>query len=385
VVASSAIAEISAAALRGNLRAIRRRLPAGTPLCAAVKADAYGHGLGPVLEVFGQEHVERVAVANLIEALEVRRHGWPRPVLVLGSPLSAASEARRVDRARAILEADLHCTVTTLDEARLLSQQAQRLSRRARIEAKVDTGMGRAGAVLDGAVEWIAQAAGLPGVVMEGVYTHFATADEADPSFAHEQLGRFIGLRDALRAAGVRVGRYHAANSAAIFRLPASHLDLVRPGLALYGYWAGPEDERPADLMPAMRVLAELQAVRRLPAGHSVGYGRAFRTVRSSTLGVVPVGYADGYRRGLGNHAVMVLEPARGRPRTPVPVVGRVSMDQTTVDLTDAGDARVGDRVIVIDDDPAAPNSVESLARTLGTIPYEITCGLGRRIPRVPR
>jgi len=183
-----------------------------------------------------------------------------------------------------------------------------------------------------------------------------------------------------------RIGRLppiHAANSAAIFRLPASHLDRVRPGLALYGYWAGPMHERPSDLRPAMRVVSRLIAVRRLPAGHGVGYGRTFVTRRPSTIGVVPIGYADGYRRLLGNDAVMTLDAVRDRPRRTVPVVGRISMDQTTVDLTDAGDVRIGDPIVVIDDDPAATNGVENLAGKLNTIPYEVTCLIGPRVPRV--
>jgi len=188
-----------------------------------------------------------------------------------------------------------------------------------------------------------------------------------------------------LRERGIAVGAFHAANSAACFRLPEAvrNLDFVRPGICLYGYWDGPAGERPADLTPIMRVTSRIAAVRRLPAGHSVGYGRTFRTQRPSIIGVVPVGYADGYRRLLSNEAKMTLPAVRGEPARIVPVVGRISMDQTTVDLTDAGDVRVGDPVVIIDNDPAVPNSVESIARKLGTITYEVTCLIGRRVRRL--
>jgi alanine racemase len=215
------------------------------------------------------------------------------------------------------------------------------------------------------------------------VYTHLATADEADLDFARRQLDTFLATRDRLARAGIAVGAFHVANSAAIFRLPDAHLDRVRPGLAMYGYWCGPAEQRPADLRPCMRVVSNLVAVRKLPAGHGVGYGRTFITPRASVIGLVPIGYADGYRRALSNRAAMTLEAVRGRGQVTVPVVGRVSMDQTTLDLTDAGDVRVGDPVIVIDDAPAAPNSVEALARSLDTIPYEVTCLIGERVARV--
>lgn len=375
--------EIRADALRANIAAVRRRLRPGTPICAAVKASAYGHGISQVLPVLADAGIERVAVANLPEAAEVRELGWSRPVLCLGTVLAAPTERQRIERARVVLDLGLHCTITTLAEARLLSAVAVQAGRSAHLEVKVDTGMGRLGERLDTAEELIATTAALPAVIIEGVYTHFATADDRDLTFTQEQTHRFTALRQALQARGIRVGLYHAANSTALFRCPQAHFDMCRPGLALYGCWAGPEEERPADLTPSMRVVGRIGAIRRLPAGHDVGYGRTFRTARESVMGVVPIGYADGYRRALSNDAVMTLEAARGQPRRVVPVAGRISMDLTTVDVTDAGDVRAGDRIVIIDNDPAAPNSVEALARKLGTIPYEITCLLGPRGPRM--
>lgn len=376
-------AEVAGDAIRANIRAIRRRLPAGTPVCAAVKANAYGHGIEQVLPVLAGVGVERVAVANLQEAIQVRELGWNRPVLCFGGVLAIGNERERLQKARTVLEMGFHCTLTTMEEARLLSAEAVRTGRTAHVEVKIDSGMGRSGVGPKEAEELIVTVAALPGVTLEGAYTHFATADECDLSFTRQQISNFRALQSALRARGVPVRTYHAANSAAIFRHPEAHLGIARPGLAVYGYWGGPDEERPVDLTPALRVVGRLMAVRRLPAGHAVGYGCTFRTWRESAIGLVPIGYADGYRRLLSNEAVMILEAARGQPRRTVPVVGRVSMDQTTVDVTDAGDVRVGDRIVIIDNDPAAPNSVETLARKLDTIPYEITCLLGQRVRRV--
>jgi alanine racemase len=383
VITAPITVEIRADALRANIAAVRRRLPPGTSICAAVKASAYGHGISQVLPVLAEAGVERVAVANLPEAAEVRDLGWSRPVLCLGAALVAQSEHHRLERARAAIDLGLNCTISTLIEARLLSTAAVMAGRIAHIEVKVDTGMGRMGERSDAAEQLIVAAAALPAVTIEGVYTHFATADDADLAFTREQTRRFIDLKAKLQARHIRVGRYHAANSAATFRLPEAHFDMCRPGLALYGCWAGPDEERPSDLTPIMRVVGRLAAVRRLPAGHDIGYGCSFRTTRPSVIGVVPIGYADGYRRSLSNDAVMTLEAARGQQRRTVPVVGRISMDLTTVDVTDAGDVRVGDRIVIIDSHPAAPNSVESLARKLDTIPYEVTCLLGPRGPRM--
>ncbi len=375
-------ADIRLDALRANIAAIRRRVPKGTQLCPAVKADAYGHGLAQILPVLIEAGVERVGVANLLEAMHLRRLGWPRPILCLAPMLADTDERQRRTRAEQAVLAQVSVTIMSAEEARQLSAAAVLLHRPAPIEIKVDTGMGRMGLLPETARELALEVFSLPGLVIDGVYSHLACADEPDLSFAREQLDRLLSLRACLRECGVPVRQYHIANSPGVFRLPESHLDRVRPGLSLYGYWDGPPAERPPDIHPIMRVTSRLTAVRRLPAGHAVGYGRTFITRRESLIGVVPIGYGDGYRRLLGNSGVMTLEPARGRGRTLVPVVGRISMDQTTVDLTDAGDVRVGDSLTIIDDDPTAPHSVEGIALKIGTIPYEITCLIGHRVPR---
>jgi len=376
-------AEISAEAIRQNLSVLRDRIPAGTSLCPVVKADAYGHSLEQVLPVLSSSGIERLAIANLIEGIQLRRLGWCGSILCFAPMLAIDDERERRERAELAIAEKVTLTVMSGQETQELAAAAARRQACARIEIKVDTGMGRMGLAPESAEKLVSEAAGYSGIVIEGVYTHFASADENDLTFTKVQLQRFLEIKARLSRLDMAVGQFHAANSAALFRLLASHLDRVRPGLSLYGYWPGPAAERPGGLRPCMRVVSHLTAVRRLSAGHGIGYGRTFVTSRDSVIGVVPIGYEDGYRRSLSNEASMTLEPVRDRSRYPVPVVGRVSMDQTTVDLTEAGDVRVGDEITVIDNDPAAPNSVESLARQLGTIPYEITCLLGQRVKRV--
>jgi alanine racemase len=284
-----------------------------------------------------------------------------------------------------VIAAELECTVSSHLELKMLGEAGARLNRAARVQIKIDTGMGRLGVLMGKAAEFVWEAVRQPHVQIAGVYTHFATADEPDVGFACEQLGMLLQLREALRAGGCRIGCFHAANSAAIYCVPGCDLDMVRPGLAIYGYWGGHPDGRPKELRPILRVFSRIVSLRRLPSGAGIGYGRTFRTSRESSIGVVPIGYADGYRRSLSNAGVMTLEARRGSPRQAVNVVGRVSMDLVSVDLTGVPDVRVGDSITVLDDAPEAPNSVESIARQLGTIPYEITCAIGPRIERIPQ
>ncbi|MDM8008025.1 MAG: alanine racemase [Phycisphaerae bacterium] len=378
-----ATAYISTAAIRGNVEAVRRRIPPGTPVCVAVKADAYGHGLAQVLPALDHAGVERLAVANLDEANELRALGWTRPVLCLGPIFASPSQHDRSESAAEAVAGGIAVTVISPEEARLLAAAAHQQHRLGHVEIQVDTGMGRCGVRCDRALDVVAQAALLPDIRVDGVYMHFATADEEDLTFARTQLRDFKELIAKIASAGLPVGSFHAANSAAVFRLPESHLDLIRPGLCIYGYWGGPANQRPADLRPILRLVGRLTELRRLPAGASVGYGSTWTAKRDSLIGTVALGYADGYRRLLGNKAVVGSQNAQGGACNPMPVVGRVSMDQINVDLTDAGPVAVGDQLVVIDDDPSAPNSVESLATLTGSIPYEITTLMGRRVRRV--
>lgn len=377
------IAEIRLDAIARNIQAIREHSPPGTPICAAIKAEAYGHGLVQVLPSLQQAGVERAAVATLDEALHLRSLGWHRPILNMGPALDYTTERELARQAAESVAADVAATVATRREAEVFARAATRLHRCARVEIQIDSGMGRTGLLLDEAEQLVADIVACPQLIVEGVYTHFSTADEPDLTFAHQQLELFSAIVERLKTRALPIRGYHAANSAAIFRLAGAHFDRVRPGLAIYGYWGGPDGERPDSLIPSMRVVSRLACIRDMPENHPIGYGRTFITRRPSRIGIVPLGYADGYRRLFSGDAWMTLPPTRGRDRMTVPVVGRVSMDLVTVDLTDAGDVRAGDPVIIVDDNPQSPNSVENLARRLDTIPYEITTLIGQRVRRV--
>lgn len=371
------VAEISPEAIGHNLRVIRQACVANARLCVAMKANAYGHGVEVVAPVLDKAGVEMVAVATIGEAVELRTVGWDRPILCFGPTFAAGSPAERSDRIATVVEYDLTATVVDGYGLKDLDAEARRQQRRINYHVKVDTGMGRMGIAPDTALDLIRRAKDFDNARLEGVYTHLASADEADLEFARLQLGWINNLIERLATIGVTVPLVHAANSSAIFMLNESHYDMVRPGLAVYGCRPSRHMPEEIDLRPALRLISHLVLTKRVPAGHSVGYGRTFITERPSLLGIVPIGYNDGYSRSLSNRGVMGVAGGYA------PVVGRVSMDQTVLDLTDLPSARVGDEVVILDDRRERPNSVESIAEQLGTVPYEVLCLLGNRVRRV--
>jgi alanine racemase len=293
---------------------------------------------------------------------------------VFFSPL-AYTGPRRQEAIEELLRLRVTLTVVSPEELAPISRAACRLAAPAEVHVKVDSGMGRSGVSPEGAGALAEAVRASPALRLTGLYTHFATADQPDGEHLREQLRRF---RQATGAIPGREGLLlHAANSAATLEAPQSHLDMVRCGLAVYGYQPADRPDNPLPLRPALRVWGRLLLAKRLPAGAGVGYGLTVALKRDSTIGLAPVGYADGYFRSLSNRATMRV---RGRD---VPVLGRVSMDQTILDLTDVPGAAAGDAVEVISPDPSAPHSVENLARLAGTIPYEVTCRLGPRARRV--
>lgn len=364
-------AEISVSAVRQNLSLLRRLLRPDTKLCAVVKADCYGHGLETLLDVIS-EAADQLAVATAKEALQLRGMGCKRPILMLFSAGACAGG----DVLGELIAHGVTLTVTALPEVELLAKAARRAGAEADVHVKVDTGMGRSGVMPEGAPALIGQIRREPNVKLTGLYTHLACADEADKASARRQLQCF---ERAIAACGGPAGlTLHAANSAAAIDLPESHLAMIRPGIAVYGYQPSDAMQNVLPFRPAMRLCGRLMQVKNIPAGSRCGYGLTYTFQRPSRTGLVPVGYADGYLRSLSNKATMRIG---GRD---VPVRGRISMDQTIVDLTDLPDARVGDEVEIISPAPAAGHSVENLARLAGTIPYEITTRLSRRIRRVP-
>jgi alanine racemase len=371
---------IDRSAIEHNCRRLRA-CAGGRSMCVAIKANAYGHGVDRVLPVMDKCGIEMLGVACLEEACELRALGWKRPVLIFGSEFSAYTDEERRELAETIIEHEVRITLTRPQDLHVLSQAAERLRKTAGVHLDLDTGMCRMGLSEDDLWELIARLRTLPRITLEGIYTHFATADCKDKSFARRQLDRFNGFLDRLKAAGIEIPIVHAANSGACIDLPEAHFNMVRPGISTYGYHAGGEMHQKPDLRPALKLVSFLTLVKTIPAGSFVGYGCTFETRRETTIGLVPIGYADGYFRELSNRGTMIVA---GRT---VPVIGRVSMDQTIIDLTDlasqAGRPQAGDEVTIYDNRRESPNSVESIAALLNTIPYVVTTSLGRRVKRI--
>jgi alanine racemase len=363
-------AEISTSALKANLALIRQRLASDTAICAVVKADCYGHRWSQCGDAIAAA-ADWLAVATPDEAITVRQSACRLPLLlfVSGGFLGAIAG----DLLEELILRDVALTLTDTADLAATSAAADRVGQSARVHVKVDTGMSRSGVPADEASELVRLARQQPGVALTGLYTHLASADSADKTSAREQLARF---RAAVRACGPDADglMLHAANSAAAIDLPESHLHMVRIGIAMYGYQPSDEMQTRLPLRGIMRLTGRLTQIKQLAAGARVGYGHTHQCDRPTRVGLVPIGYADGYSRQFSNRAVMRIGERIA------PVVGRISMDQTIVDLTDLPEARVGNEVEIVSPEPEAPNSVENLARLADTIPYEITCRLGGRI-----
>ena len=366
--ASCLTAEISASAVRHNLALLRNLVGPGVEICVAVKADCYGHGVDVLAGVIASG-CDSLAVATAAEALHLRELGYRGAVLMLFPPGPHAPQ----DLLAELLAADIRLTVAS--EAEVLSiARVARLGRlTAGVHVKVDTGMFRGGAPRCSVPALARQIRAIHRVQLQGLYTHLACADEADKTSACDQMECF---KRAAYECGTTGLVLHAANSAAVIDMPSTHLHMVRPGIAVYGYQSSDQMLNLAALRPALRLTGRLMQVKDVAPGTRCGYGLTYTFDRPGRIGLVPVGYADGYLRIFSNRGQMRIA---GRTAA---VRGRVSMDQTIIDLTDVPAAQPGDEVEIISPNPTDPHSVENLARLAGTIPYEITCGLGSRVKR---
>jgi len=366
------IAEISTSTLCANLALLRRRLKPQTKLCAVVKADCYGHGWMQCSEAISAE-ADWLAVATPDEAVVLRESGCRLPLLLFMSSGFLGEIAG--ETLRQLISQRVTLTIAAANDLTVVSDAASQMGRLAEVHVKIDTGMTRSGVRADEVPALVHRARRQSGIVLTGLYTHFASADAADKSSSREQLARFL---TAVRACGSDAAglMLHAANSAAAIDLPESHLDMVRIGIAMYGYQPSDEMTTRLPLRGILRLVGRLTQVKEAPAGSRVGYGQTFRFDRPARIGLMPIGYADGYLRRFSNRAVMRIGERIA------PVCGRVSMDQTVIDLTDCPEVKRGDEVEIVSRDPEAPNSVDNLARLVDTIPYEITCRLGPRIRR---
>lgn len=362
-------AQVDLKTLKDNINSIIAGAP-GKRVISVVMANAYGHGMLPVARAIKSCGVKDFAVAILNEALELRADDPDSSILVMGyTPGELAAPA---------IEQDITLTVYTLAEAQKIQAQAERLGKKAKLAVALDTGMSRIGFPFsDASVDAIRTIAGFSHIVLEELFSHFSSADDADKTFARGQLARFNKMKANLEAAGVVFNHSHMANSAAITDLPEAHFDSVRPGIIQYGYYPSDEvDRSKVKVRPVMSFYAALSLVKTIPTGTTVGYGNTWKAEADTVLGTIPVGYADGYNRLLSNKGTVLCQ---GRA---VPIRGRVCMDQFMVDLSEVPEAAQGEVVTLLGEDGEASYWADDMARDLGTISYEIVCNISLRVPR---
>jgi alanine racemase len=357
--------EIDLGAIENNIRWFLRNT--GVEVMAVVKANAYGHGAVPVAQAALRAGATWCGVARIDEALELRRAGLDCPILLLGfTPAGRVQEA---------IAERISLTVWSAEQIMLALTVAQRVGQPARLHLKVDTGMSRLGAQPEEAQALAIQLSNLPGITFEGLFTHFARADEADRSTTERQETTFRQVLSVLDAKGLRPPLVHAANSAAGLTRPSAYFSLVRAGIAIYGLHPSKECPLPEEFRPALSWKAALSQVKVLPPGRGLSYGHEYTTRTVERIGTLPAGYADGLRRVKGNQVLVA-----GRR---VPVVGRVCMDQALLQLDGVPHARPGDEVVLIGTQEAERISAEEVARRWSTINYEVVCGIGPRVPRL--
>lgn len=361
--------EIDLDVIAENMRIIRR-LSRSKEIAAVVKADAYGHGSVALAQTLLENGANRFAVARLDEAIELRHHGITAPIFILGY-----TDPARADEAIAY---NVDVCMYNYEEAKIFSEEAVKQNSTVSFHIAIDTGMERIGYRPDSdSVNEIEKISKLPNVVLEGIFTHFCLADSADKSFTHEQYRRFKWVCDELAKRNVKINVHHCANSAAIIDLPQYHYDMVRAGVIMYGMAPSAEvDILHTGLKPAMSFKCEVTFVKQVKAGEGIGYGHKYIADSTRTIATIPVGYADGYTRLLSGRAEVLIHGKRAR------VVGNICMDQCMVDVTDIPDVKVGDEVVVFGTQGDECILADELADKLGTINYEITCMISRRVPR---
>lgn len=377
MIAQSGRVEISTRRLHANLDLLRARLGERTGICATVKANAYGHGAAQVLPLLEAAHVPWLCVYSLTEAAETVALTKRAKVLVLAPVVMREGEALSGAEVKAMTHERVRISVTDADSARhlALALSPLRLQRPVLVHVQVDTGLTRAGADADGVVELAGLIDSLNVLKVEGIFSHLSHGDEPGHATVAAQLERLRAVAGPLRRQNPKL-LVHLQNSGGAWHAGDLDLDFARVGIALYGLQPSLAD-RIDQLQPIARVVAPVLAIHERPAGTGVGYGHTFTTTRQSRLGIVPVGYGDGYPRQLSNRSVVQLAGGTA------PVVGRVSMDQIVIDLTDLPKAGVGEPVTVVSDRSADANSLDSLAAATGTIPYELATSLNRRLERV--
>jgi alanine racemase len=363
-------AEIDLDALAYNMRNIKS-LVNNKEVIAVVKADCYGHGAVDVVPTLLENGASRLAVAVLTEGMELRNHNIKAPIMLLGyTPLNLGEE---------LINYDLEQTVYDLEYAKELSDIALKLNKKAKIHIALDTGMGRIGFLpTEKAISDVSEICSLNGLDVIGIFTHFATSDEKDKTYTHEQFKKFSDFTKKLSYLGINIPIKHVSNSGAIMDVPETYLDAVRAGIILYGYYPSDEvNKNNLSLKPALTLKASITRVQEMEPGMYVSYGRTFKTERKSLIATLPIGYADGYSRLFAKKGKVIINGQFAS------IVGRICMDQCMIDVTDIGDIKVGDEVILLGEEGNSKFNADNIAEIMGTINYEILCMLKYRVPRV--
>lgn len=364
-------AEINLDNLAHNIREVRDHTKKDSLVTAVVKADGYGHGSVQIADTFLENGADRLAVAILTEAIELRKGGIDAPILILGY-----TPRGQFDK---VVDYNLIQTIYDVEDARALSEIAAKDDKKATIHIKLDTGMGRIGFPSEEeSVDKILEINKLPNIYVEGVYTHFAKADEKDKSHVRGQFEKYIDITNQLEDRGMAIDIKHVSNSASVIDLKDYSLDMVRAGVMIYGFYPSDEVDRESiNLKPAMNLKARVSHVKTVPKGTGISYGQIFKTERESRIATLPLGYADGFTRLFTGKAEVYINGKRAK------VVGRICMDQCMIDVTDVPDVKVGDEVVIFGYGKDGYPHADELAEMIGTINYEIVCMVGRRIPRV--
>ena len=364
-------AEVDLDAIAHNMREIRKITNPSSQIMAVVKADAYGHGFLEVTRTLLENGADRLAVAVLQEGKQLRSRGVTVPILILGASGLGSIED--------LINFDITPSVFTYEFAKALSYEAERKEKVTKIHIKIDTGMSRIGYLAGDDNEEIAdeiiKISRLPYIEIEGIFSHFAASDEYDASYTHLQFDRFTDVCQRLESRGLNIPIKHICNSAGIMMYPEMHLDMVRPGVILYGMYPSDEvDKSRLDLIPAMTLKSTVTHVKEVEAGRGVSYGREYITKGVTKIATVPIGYADGYLRRLAKEGKMIVNGVK------VPIIGRICMDQCMIDVTNVNNTDRGDEVIIFGRKGV---TIDDLAKWLDTINYEVACVIGKRIPRI--
>lgn len=362
-------AEIDLAALIHNFKEIKKRVGSKVGVMAIVKAQGYGHGIVQVSKALEKEGVNYFGVTSPFEAFFLRREGIKSPILILGPTI--------LDQAKEIIEKDITQTICTKEMAFVLQGECKKLKKRFKVHIEVDTGMGRTGVPYRRALKLIKEVVQIPELDVEGIFTHFSTADEEDKSFTEEQVKRFKGVLEKLREEKIDISLKHTANSAGILNFPESYFNMVRPGLVLYGIYPSEYVSRSLDLHPVMNLKSKVIYLKRVKKGSTISYGKTYVTNKDTTIAILPIGYEDGYNRLLSNKGEVIIRGKRVR------IAGRVCMDQTIIDVGEVPDVKVGDEVVLIGRQKKEKVSVEEIAKKVDTVPHEVVCRIAERVPRI--